>query len=173
MITALVSMISGLVSGSAPGLIKEWQAGREHKRETAMLNIQTELQIKLANLNKAARVGEMDHEMDLARSNSSAQLEQLDRKIEMVGYESQTAIAKASMKPTGIAWVDAWNASMRPFAVTIIIILFAIISGCYTYGVLFSDVDMQAASELLWGSLIGESIQAVLGFLFGYRSARK
>jgi len=33
--------------------------------------------------------------------------------------------------------------------------------------------DITQAVDLLWGSLIGEAIQAVLGFLFGYRSARK
>lgn len=179
MITALVSMFSGLVSGSVPGLLKEWQAGREHKRETEMLNIQTTLQIKLAVENRTLRLAELDKEMDLAKIDGETRLAEFDRKLEMVAYDAQTAIAKASMKPIGITWVDSWNASMRPFAVTIIIALFAVLAFWYAYNIfqvmpkLTTIDDVDTVAKLLWGSLIGEAIQAVLGFLFGYRSARK
>ena len=62
--------------------------------------------------------------------------------------------------------------ALRPFAVTVIITLFAAMASFYTYAVL-TTVEPMLAVKLLWGSLIGEAIQAVLGFLFGYRSARK
>ena len=32
--------------------------------------------------------------------------------------------------------------------------------------------DTMQLANLVWGSMIGESVQAVLGFLFGYRSVR-
>lgn len=158
MITALISTITGLVSGAAPGLLKEFTDSREHKREMAMLEKQTELQLKIAEKEGETRVAEMDREVDIA------------------AYKAQSKIAAASLKPTGVRWVDAWNASMRPFAVTIIIVLFAVMASFYTYAVLSSVTsldDTVRAVDLLWGSLIGEAIQAVLGFLFGYRSARK
>ena len=158
MITALISTVTGLISGTVPNLLKEWGAGREHDREMQMLEKQTELQLRIAEKEGETRVAEMDREVDIA------------------AYDAQSKIAKASLKSIGINWVDAWNAAMRPFAVTIIITLFAVMASFYTYAVLSSveslDDTMQAV-DLLWGSLIGEAIQAVLGFLFGYRSARK
>jgi hypothetical protein len=158
MITALVSTVTGFFSGSVPGLIKEFTAGREHKRELEMLEKQTELQLKVAHVQGQTKVAEMDREVDIA------------------AYEAQGKIAEASLRTTGVRWVDAWNGALRPFAVTIIIVLFAVMAAFYTYAVLSAvDTleDTRAAVQLLWGSLIGESIQAVLGFLFGYRSARK
>ena len=158
MITALVSTITGLISGAVPNLLKEWGASREHSREMQMLEKQTELQLRIAEKEGETRVAEMDREVDIA------------------AYDAQSTIAKASLKSTGIAWTDAWNSALRPFAVTIIITLFAVMASFYTYAVL-SAVDTLAdtvkAVDLLWGSLIGEAIQAVLGFLFGYRSSRK
>lgn len=158
MITALISTVAGLISGTVPNLMKEWGASREHSREVEMLKIQTELQLKIAEKQGETRVAEMDREVDIA------------------AYSAQSTIAKASLKGTGINWVDAWNAAMRPFAVTIIITLFAVMASFYTYAVLSTVetmADTQSAVNLLWGSLIGEAIQAVLGFLFGYRSSRK
>jgi len=154
MFTALISTVAGLISGTVPNLLKEWGASREHKRELEMLTIQTDLQLKIAEKQGETRVAEMDREVDIA------------------AYESQAKIASASLKATGITWVDAWNGALRPFAVTIIITLFAVMASFYTYAVLTTVAPLQAV-DLLWGSLIGEAIQAVLGFLFGYRSARK
>lgn len=154
MITALISTLTGLISGTVPNLLKEWGASREHSREVEMLKIQTELQLKIAEKQGETRVAEMDREVDIA------------------AYESQAKIASTSLKGTGITWVDAWNGALRPFAVTIIITLFAVMASFYTYAVLTTVAPLQAV-DLLWGSLIGEAIQAVLGFLFGYRSARK
>ena len=154
MITALISTVAGLISGTVLNLLKEWGASREHKRELEMLTIQTDLQLKIAEKQGETRVAEMDREVDIT------------------AYESQAKIASASLVATGITWVDAWNGALRPFAVTIIITLFAVMASFYTYAVLTTVAPLQAV-DLLWGSLIGEAIQAVLGFLFGYRSARK
>jgi hypothetical protein len=158
MITALIATISGLVSGAAPKLIGEFTASREHKRELEMLEKQTELQLKIAEVQGQTKIAEMDREVDIS------------------AYDSQAKIAAASLQSTGIGIVDTWNGLLRPFAVTIIIILFAAIASFYTYQVLDSInslADATKAVKLLWGSLIGEAIQAVLGFLFGYRSSRK
>jgi len=158
MLTALISTVTGLVSGTVPDLLKEWGASREHDREMQMLEKQTELQLRIAEKEGETRVAEMDREVDIA------------------AYDAQSTIAKESLKGVGINWVDAWNAALRPFAVTIIISLFAAIASFYSYEVLSAVETLDDATEavkLLWGSLIGEAIQAVLGFLFGYRSARK
>jgi hypothetical protein len=158
MLTALVSTIAGLVSGSLPDFLKEWKSGREHGREVELLEVQTRLQLDIAKVESAGKIAELDRQVDIA------------------GYQAQAKIAVASLANSGIAWVDAWNAGLRPFAATIIIVLFAVMASFYTYCVLIevnSLADARLSIELLWGSLIGEAIQAVLGFLFGYRSAVK
>ena len=158
MITALVSTITGIVSGAIPNLMKEWTSEREHRREMDMLTIQTDLQLKITERQGQNRIAEMDREMDIT------------------AYDAQSNISIASMKSSGVKWTDAWNAALRPFAVTIIILLFAVIASFYAYMVLSAVETLTDATEavtLLWGSLVGEAIQAVLGFLFGYRSARK
>ena len=33
-------------------------------------------------------------------------------------------------------------------------------------------IPLDMAAAMIWGSLVGNSIQAVLGFLFGYRSTK-
>lgn len=154
MITALISAVTGLLSGAVPKLLKEWSDTRDHEREIAMLEKQTELQLKIAEVEGNTRVAEMDREVDIA------------------AYDAQSTIAQSSLRKSGVRWVNAWNALLRPFTVTIIIILFAVMASFYTYAVLTTVAPLQAV-DLLWGSLIGEAIQAVLGFLFGYRSARK
>jgi len=54
--------------------------------------------------------------------------------------------------------------------------MFAITGGMYITAVLQqfgnSVVDLKGASEIIRGSLIGDAIQAVLGFLLGYRSTK-
>lgn len=158
MVTALVSAITGLISGAVPDILKEWKAGREHNREMDSLTRQTDLQLKIATQQGRTRVAEMDHQLEVS------------------AYDAIGEIAGASLKPSGVKWVDGWNASLRPFAVTLIILLFAVIACTYSFYVLRevqSLEDAQTAVELLWGSLVGEAIQAVLGFLFGYRSSRK
>lgn len=56
MITALISTVTGLISGTVPNLLKEWGATREHNREVEMLKIQTELQLKIAEKEGETRV---------------------------------------------------------------------------------------------------------------------
>ena len=158
MITALLSAVTGLVSGVIPDVVKEVKATREHKRELEFLARQTEAQIRLAEVNAKSANQVAAHELEVA------------------AYDNQAKIAVESLKSTGILWVDAWNGILRPFAVTLIIILFAVMSSFYTYAVLSNVESLEhvpEAVQLLWGSLIGEAIQAVLGFLFGYRSAKK
>lgn len=158
MLTALISAVTGLVSGAAPKIIKEVTATREHKRELEMLERQTQMQLEIAKVNGNTKIAEMD------------------RELEIKAYDTQGRIAVQSLEPIGIAWVDAWNSALRPFASTVIILLFTGMTCFYSYAVI-SEVNTLAegklAVELLWGSLVGEAVQAVLGFIFGYRSTIK
>lgn len=165
MITALISGLFGAFNALLPdvmGFFKKKQemaeraADRAH--EIAMLEKTSEIQVKLgAQKMDEARLG---GELAAMTAEIKGQFEQL------------TAIYEAQ-KPIGVQWVDAWNAAMRPAAVSMILFVFGL--GIVMYEVstlmLWLDGKIPAADILdaMFKGLVGESIQAVLGYLFGYR----
>lgn len=164
MITAAVSALLGIFGGLVPDLFKEFRAGREHKRELEMLTAQSDLQLKLLDRQSDMKLAEID-------ANAAAE--------EMRAFRAQMLAIYEQQRPIGVKWVDAFNAALRPSAVTLIMLLFVATAGFYIYGVMLDwlnpakQMGARLAAETVWGSLIGESIQAVLGYLFGYRSAIK
>jgi hypothetical protein len=76
--------------------------------------------------------------------------------------------------PTGIAWIDGFNRLIRPTTAASLMILFNIIAYAYVFDIINNGNGLNAVTAtLIWGSLVGEAIQAVLGYLFGYRTTRK
>ena len=158
MITALVSSGLGLLGGLIPDIFKEIRDSREHQRELERLDKQAELQVKLLAHKTDAKLAEIEGNVYVE---------------EMRAFRTQMSEIYKSQKPIGIKWVDAWNASLRPFACTIIILLFAWIALMFVWGMYFDRPHLADISTLVWASLVGEAIQAVLGYLFGYRSSAK
>ena len=158
MITALVSSALGLAGGLLPDLFKEFRESREHKRELERLDRQAELQVKLLAHQTDAKLAEIEGNVFVE---------------EMRAFRTQMSEIYKSQAPIGIKWVDAWNACLRPFACTIIILLFTWIAAMFVWGMYFDRPHLADISTLVWGSLVGEAIQAVLGYLFGYRSSAK
>lgn len=154
MITALVSTILGIAGGAVPKLIG--------LKERAMDNAQ-----ELAVMDRQAKLMEKQSELKLAEISADQVTEELK------AFRSQMTEIYKQQKPIGIEWIDGWNSLLRPSAVSAVMILFVATSGFYIEGVLDQTTDMKEAAVLIWGSLIGEAIQAVLGYLFGYRSSVK
>lgn len=163
MITALASAVVGLVSGAVPDLLKEFTAGREHQREMERMDKQAELQLRVAQMGHDSRMRELSVQAEIEDGRAWS--------------DRMTAMIEAQARPTGIAWVDAFNALLRPATAAAIILLFIATAGVFVSSVYGSwwagHITAEAMALTIWGSLVGESIQAVLGFLFGYRSAAK
>lgn len=161
MITAAVSAILGILGGAIPELLKEFTTSREFAREMAMLDKQYELEEKKLKIKQ-----------EIAAQNFDMQqiVEQM---------KSMKAAISAGAKRVGVPWIDGFNALQRPFAVFTAWLLFLLIAGMFTYGVMSlmladeNGIQPQIAANLLWNSMIGEVIQAVVGYLFGYRSSVK
>lgn len=161
----LISTITGSISGLIPDVFGEWKAGREHKRELDFLKTQTSLQIQLEEKKIQGRVAELDLEMEIEAMHAESRM-----------LDGQTKLAETQMKTkTGIAWVDAFNAVLRPVFVSAVMILFMATAGMFVYGVMGNEsTSLIEKADLIWNkSLIGMSIEAVIGFLFGYRSTVK
>jgi hypothetical protein len=88
-----------------------------------------------------------------------------------------TAIVEAQARPTGIPFIDGFNAMLRPGCTALIILLFMGTAIPFVWGVLqqmeTGVITATQMAQIIWGSLVGESILATLGFLYGYRSAAK
>jgi ABC-type multidrug transport system fused ATPase/permease subunit len=163
MFTAAVSTILGMLGGVIPDLLKEFRDSRNQAREVEHMRVQAELQAKAAKELSDNRLREVE-------SGAYAAEAQAFR-------ETLTKIIEAQARPTGIAWIDGFNAVLRPLCTLSIMILFMVTAGMMVWGVMGAlhagAITPEQAAAVIWGSLVGESIQAALGFLYGYRSAVK
>lgn len=162
MITALVSNLLGFVGGVLPNILEELKASREHTREMERMKFDLESKQALLKAGLDVKLAEIDAE------SFRDQMRSLGDQMRSI-YETQ--------KPIGIPWIDGFNALIRPLACSMIITMFCVTAVMYFLAILtqFGNglVDLDQAAKLIWNSLLGEAIQGVLGYLFGYRSAVK
>ncbi len=163
-IAALISTIIGLIGGALPRLLGIIESGANHKRELEFLRVQHELMMERQKSEAGSKLRE-------AESNLVAEEVRAMR-------EHLTAIIEVQGRATGIAWIDAFNAVLRPAATTLILVIFFVTSLAFVA----SSIAMWRAGQIkdgielakvVWGSMIGFSIEAVLGFLFGARQVSK
>jgi hypothetical protein len=82
------------------------------------------------------------------------------------------------MKPTGFAWVDGFNAIIRPLTSLVMLALFLWTSFVFVgavvdaYGVGKIKDEIQLVN-VIWGSMLGEAMWAVFGYWFVARESRK
>ena len=160
MIVAALSSALGLFGGILPDIMKEVRETRDHGRQIAMLKAQSDYKMKELDYQRETKLAEFD--MDAVLEQLKAQTEQMKHI-----YEAQ--------KPIGNSFVDGWNASIRPATATFLMILFVAASSAFGWGVIekfrADEIDIIIASEMFLGGIVGEAIQAVLGYLFGYRTS--
>lgn len=152
MLTALLSFLGGSAFRVLMGELVQWlKQGQEQRHEVELMRVQAEL-------------AAAEHARNLAGIRLQAEL---GVKTIQVEAERDVAIAEAqafrdamaaAQKPSGIRWVDAWNASIRPA---------------------FASVALGLWTLALWrqGWVLTEwdtSMMAVIvGFFFADRSLRK
>lgn len=163
-LTALISTLLGFLGGALPDLIKEIRDSRAASREIAFLEKQHEMQLERMKLEAGAKLRE-------AESGIIAEEVRAIR-------EQVVAAIEAGSCPTGVQWIDGFNALVRPLAAMLVLILFIITAGGFVASVLaqYQAGQIASAAEMatvLWGSQIGFAIEAVFGFLFGARQVRK
>ena len=151
MFTALISAITGLLSGVVPDVMKEIKDSRAHTREIEFLRLNNELALQRATAEAGARMEE-------------AQTKQTIAEIEANEKQFQSLMAQA-MQPTGIGWIDSLNAAIRPITAAVFMFLFA--AGVVTYSLGFMNNDAFGATM---SALYGEMMLGVIGWFFGYRS---
>ncbi len=158
MIVSLVSSILGMAGGLLPDIFKEIRETREHDREIARMDKQAELQLKLLAGRTDAKLAEIEGNVQVK---------------EMRAFRAQMTSIYEQQKPIGIKWVDGWNAALRPFVISGTAILFFVVAGMFSWGAIMDRPHLADTANVIWASLVGDAIQAVWGYLFGYRSSVK
>jgi hypothetical protein len=115
--SAILSFLGGSAFRAIWGATAGWLEKRqEHKQELQRMQLQGTLDAaqhdrNLASLRLQAELGvktiEVQSDADQAR----------------IGAEAFREAVKLAAAPTGIAWVDAWNASVRPAFATVVLFL--------------------------------------------------
>lgn len=151
MITALISAVTGLLSGVVPDVMKEIKDTRAHAREVEFLQINQKLTLERAQYEASVKIEE-------------AQSKQAVAEIEANEKQFQSLMQQA-MQPTGVPWIDTLNSAIRPITALVFLALFAGGLMSYTMGLTMND----AFGATLTG-LFGEGMTAVIAYMFGYRS---
>ncbi len=158
--SAAISTILGIFGGLLPDIWKEVRESRDHARQLELMQMQSELQLKM-----------LDKQLDGKLAEIQANL--VIEEVRAFG-EQMKAIYK-QQAPVGVKWIDGFNALIRPATCAALVLLFLFISGAFTYGVI-SRMDLTLPEDwanlatILLGSFIGDAIGGALGYLFGYRT---
>ena len=156
MITALISTVLGIVGGAVPDLINMKKEANARTHELKIMDMQIQSQAQA-------------HDNRLEEIREGTVVEELRAWREQI-----KGIYDVEKTPTGIKWIDGFNRLIRPTTAASLMILFNIIAYAYVFDIINQGNGLNAVpASLIWGSLIGEAIQAVLGYLFGYRTTRK
>lgn len=152
MFSALFSFLGGSVFRMIWGEVSDWVKKRqEHAQEMERMRLESGLEAER-------------HQRDMARISLQHDLKVSEVKVVgdvEIGKLEATAFAtamKEAQKPTGIAWVDAWNGCIRPAAASIALGLWAL--ALVQAGFITTDWDKE---------LVG----VILGFYFADRSLSK
>lgn len=163
MITAAISTLLGLVGGSLPDILKLVSDRSESKLEMDRIKLETAMAIQLAKAKADLRMNELALEADAkADDNYGKQLQSL--------YKLQS-------QQTGIKWIDGFNSIIRPLTAALAMSIAFTLIAAQGYVILSEIADhtvtLETGINIMWNGFVGEVIQAVLGWMFGYRSARK
>ena len=152
MLEALFSFLGGSVFRMVWGEVASWYNKKlDHQHEIAQMTLQGQLE-------QAA------HERTIASLKLQAELgiktieAQSDADVAKAEADAFVTAMKDAMKPTGIAWVDAWNSIIRPAAATLALGLWVMKLNVQNW--VMQDWDITLAGT-------------VLGFFFASRELAK
>ena len=153
--TALGGLISGVISPLVPEVVKIVKDRQDYTHEKEMLTLTHDL--AMARLEKEQSAKLDDGYMQTLREDIAATRDQV------------LSIVENQFKPSGVKWIDALNALIRPVTSAGLMICFFVGILAFWFG--FATPNDAFAASL--SALFGEAFSAVLAFMFGYRSTIK
>lgn len=117
MITALLSFLGGNVFRMIFGeIVNAWNKKQDHAQEIERMKLQADLDAAQHQRNQEAIKTQADMGVKIIQVQADAAVGQIEA-------EGWLESVKATAIKTGIAWVDAWNATIRPGVATWSIIM--------------------------------------------------
>lgn len=146
--TTLFASLLGFVASLFPELIKLWREDKDRQHELAIL----------------------DRQMEQQRQGHNQRLEE----IRVVGdiAESQ-AIYNFASHPTGVKWVEALQASVRPVITYAFFLVFAVVKVSALRSLAADGLGVAEALQTIWDVETQALFAAVMGFWFGSRQIQK
>lgn len=149
---ALFGSIVGLLGSLAPRLIGFFEQKQNHSQEIEMLRVQGEFQMRAIEGGHAAKMQEINAGADVA---------------------SELAAFAAALRPSGTAWVDGFNAVVRPFLTLCFFGLYAAVKAAQ-FMLLQTNGDGTASAIMsMWGEEDWAVWAAIVTFWFGNRTFNK
>lgn len=161
--TAIISPLIGTLSSLLPSLLKEWTETRAANRDMAMQEKMHQWQIEAMKV-------QAEFKLEVQEQNASiAEIQAANSELTLAMQQFAT--------PTGWSISDFMSSLVRPLALIGIMALFFWISRDYCQ-IAFDayrgkKLTIDQLSGAIFGSLIGQSIEAFLGFLLGYHATNK
>ena len=151
MLTALFSFIGGSAFRLIFGAVMDWlNKKQDHAQEMDAQRLQSELEA-------------MRHSRDLERIKLQSDLgvKEItvmgDIALQKADADAFIEAVKATSVRTGIAFVDAWNSSIRPAGATVALLLW--VSSMINNGLVLTEFDSTLIAAFL-GVFVGERIRA-------------
>ena len=137
-----------MVWGEVAAFVK---ARQDHRHELDLLTAQAQLEAQAFERNQAALRLQSELGIKMVQVQAEADLDRIDA----AGFYSAVG---DSMKPAGVAWVDAFNAAIRPAAASICLVLWVF--------------ELAVAGWVMgeWDQML---VATILGFFFASRELTK
>ncbi len=116
-----------------------------------MLRTQGDFQLQLIQAGHAAKMGEINAHADI---------------------QSELAAFAAALRPSGVRWVDGFNAFVRPFLTLCFFALYAGVKAGQYY-LLVNDAGIASSFSSLWNEEDWAIWAAIVTFWFGNRTFNK
>lgn len=121
------------------------------------------------------RMTQLQLEIDRARAKDGIDLVHAQGSVAVQTGEMQAYIEaiKGQARPSGVAWVDALNSSVRPVVTYWWLALFTIYKGCAIVAACIDWVGLDVFVSRIWTSHDAGVLSMILGFWFVDRAIRK
>lgn len=158
MLTTLLTLFGGGLGGLlrfVPEIFKLFTEKKDRDHEYRM----TQLQLQIDQARSAQAI-------DLAHTQG-------DMAVQAGEMQAYIEAIKGQSTPTGVAWVDALSASVRPVVTYWWLILFTVYKGCTIYQAIIHWSGLDDFVGKLWTAQDAGTLAMILGFWFVDRAIRK
>jgi len=146
---SLLGSLLGFLGSALPEFFKLFREGQDRKHELAIFDRQIEQQ----KLGHAQRLEEINVQADVAETQ---------------------ALYNYANRPTGVPWVEALQASVRPVITYAFFLVFATVKVAMLIGFMKeTGIAFGAALQMLWDAETQALFAAVMSFWFGARALQK